>query len=87
MSHGPDKNTEGLEPWRDQTETDAWQRMKAFRNRTSMLIPLPNGLYAKLPRWVKSTTLFDFPFYNFDEAKDGSKAIREAEDKKNRDQA
>lgn len=87
MSHGPDKNTEGLEPWRDQTETDAWQRMKAFRNRTSMLIPLPNGLYAKLPQWVKSTILFDFPFYNFDEAKDGSKAIREAEDKKNRDQA
>lgn len=87
MSHGPDKNTEGLEPWRDQTETDAWQRMKAFRNRTSMLIPLPNSLYAKLPRWVKSTILFDFPFYNFDEAKDGSKAIREAEDNKNRDQA
>lgn len=84
MSHGPDK-TAGLEPWHEQTEQDPWERMKAFRERTSILVPLPNGVYKRLPKVVKSTLLFDFPFYNFDEAKDGTKAIREAEDKKNRD--
>ena len=87
MSHGPDKQAEGLEPWHDQKETDPWQRMKAFRERTSLLFPLPNTLYKRLPKWLKSTLLLDFPFYNFDEAKDGSRAIREAEDKKNRDNA
>ncbi|SJX61843.1 uncharacterized protein SRS1_12827 [Sporisorium reilianum f. sp. reilianum] len=86
MSHGPDK-TGALEPWHDQTEPDAWDRMKAFRERTSMLVPLPNGFYRRLPKVVKSTVLFDFPFYNFDEAKDGTQAIREEEDKKNRDSA
>ncbi len=87
MSHGPDKQSEGLEPWNDQRETDPWERMKAFRERTSLLFPMPNGFYRRLPRAVKSTVLLDFPFYNFDEAKDGNKAIREAEDKKNSDQA
>ncbi|CDW99277.1 hypothetical protein [Sporisorium scitamineum] len=86
MSHGPDKTAEGLQPWHEQRETDPWERMKAFRARTSILVPLPNGVYRRLPKWVK-TVLFDFPFYNFDEAKDGTKAIREAEDKKNRDNA
>lgn len=85
MSHGPDKQAEGLEPWHEQTETDPWDRMKAFRERTSILFPLPNGFYKRLPKFVKSTVLFDFPFYNFDETKDGTKAIREAEHKKNSD--
>lgn len=83
MSHGPDKQSEGLEPWHAQTEQDPWDRMKAFRERTSLLVPLPNAFYRKLPKAIKSTVLFDFPFYNFDEAKDGNKAIREAENKKN----
>ena len=76
-----------MKPWHDQTEEDPWERMKAFRNRTSLVFPMPNGLYKRLPKWLKSTVLLDFPFYNFDEAKDGNKAIREAEDKKNNDNA
>ncbi len=34
------QTAEGLEPWHDQKETDPWQRMKAFRERTSILFPM-----------------------------------------------
>lgn len=55
-------------------------------SRTSILIPLPPALYAPLPKFLKSTLLFDFPFYKFDgEGEDGKEALegqrsREGED-------
>ena len=30
----------------------------------SPLIPLPPAVYGSLPKWVKSTLLFEFPLYN-----------------------
>lgn len=84
MSHGPDK-TGDLEPWHEQTESDPWDRMKAFRKRTSLLIPMPPSVYKRIPTFLKRTVLFDFPQYNFDENKDGTKAIKDAENKKNDD--
>ncbi|EPQ32467.1 uncharacterized protein PFL1_00662 [Pseudozyma flocculosa PF-1] len=81
MSHGPDGG-KSLEPFGQQRESDPWTRMKAYRDRTSLLVPLPNAVYRRIPKAIKSTILCDFPFYNFDEAKDGPAAIREAEDKK-----
>lgn len=35
-----------------------------FKNRTSVLIPLPPALYSRLPHFIKSTVLLDFKFYN-----------------------
>lgn len=82
MSHAPDAGSTRLEPFgRDQTQPDPWERMKAFRDRTSLLLPLPPSVYKRMPRVLKQTLLFDLPFYNFDEAKDGPAAIREAESK------
>ncbi len=58
MSHGPDGQQE-LEPFGAQRERDPWARMKAFRERTSMLIPIPPALYRPLPRFIKTWILFD----------------------------
>jgi hypothetical protein len=43
---------------------------------TSVLIPFPNFIYRRFPealRWI----FFDFPFYRFNENKDGPKALQE----------
>lgn len=47
-------------------------------SRTSILIPLPPALYAPIPKFLKSTILFDFPFYKFNAEKEGTKAVEEA---------
>nr|UOP57090.1 putative duf1295 domain-containing protein [Thecaphora frezii] len=60
MSHGPDRvGGEGLEPYGRQRERDPWQRMKAYRARTSLLVPLPNGVYRRMPGWIKRSVLLD----------------------------
>lgn len=47
-------------------------------HRTSILIPIPPALYAPIPSFIKSTLLFDFPFYKFNgEGEDAKKAVDE----------
>jgi len=47
-------------------------------HRTSNLIPIPPPLYAPIPKFIKSTILFDFPFYKFNaEGEDAKKAVDE----------
>ena len=58
MSHGPDGGKE-LEPFGNQHERDPWTRMKNFRERTSLLLPLPPSLYRPLPRFIKTYLLLD----------------------------
>ena len=69
---------ETLEPYgKQQREEDPWRRYKAFKNRTSLLVPLPPALYKPLPGFVKTWLLLDLPMYQFDEHKDGSKLMEE----------
>lgn len=69
---------ETLEPYgKQQREEDPWRRYKAFKNRTSLLVPLPPQLYKPLPGFVKTWLLLDLPMYQFDEHKDGSKLMEE----------
>ncbi|KAL9940464.1 hypothetical protein V8E36_001169 [Tilletia maclaganii] len=87
-SHGPDaEEQDPLQSYKNQRESDPWLRYKAFRERTSLLIPIPPALYRHLPRAVKRTVLLDWGLYRFDESKDGPKAIKEAREKKERDQS
>ena len=58
MTHGPDGGKE-LEPYGRQKERDPWARMRAHRERTSLLLPLPPALYRPLPRFVKTYLLLD----------------------------
>lgn len=37
---------------------------RAYKNRTSPLIPLPPALYGSLPKFLKAMFLFEFPLYN-----------------------
>ncbi|KAG0626526.1 hypothetical protein M758_2G133100 [Ceratodon purpureus] len=37
---------------------------RAYKSRTSPLIPLPPALYGSLPNWLKTVFLFEFPLYN-----------------------
>jgi hypothetical protein len=59
------------------SQPKAWQNYKEYLQKTSILIPLPPSLYRRLPRVIKRTVLLDFPFYQFDEGKDGAAAIEE----------
>ncbi|EEB91365.1 hypothetical protein MPER_10281, partial [Moniliophthora perniciosa FA553] len=56
----------------------AWQNYLEYRRSTSILIPMPPLIYRPLPKFIKQTILLDFPFYMFDESKDGAAAIEEA---------
>ena len=57
-----------------------WADYSRYLQRTSILIPLPPALYARMPIWIKRTVLFDFPLYVFDPAKHADKQFRRAED-------
>lgn len=59
----------------------AWSKYKEYLRSTSVLIPLPPTLYRPLPQFIKSTLLFDFPMYHFDESTNGPEALEE--EKKN----
>ncbi|KXN81515.1 hypothetical protein AN958_04452 [Leucoagaricus sp. SymC.cos] len=71
MSRGPNA---------DPKLADAWQKYKAYLEKTSILIPIPPVIYRPLPRFIKKTILLDFPFYQFDEDKDGVAALQEAQE-------
>ncbi|UJR14311.1 hypothetical protein I4U23_001306 [Adineta vaga] len=58
----------------------AWSRYKAYVEQTSVLIPLPNFIYRRFPeplRWI----FLDFPFYRFNETKEGAEVLQEEEQK------
>lgn len=59
------------------TYPDAWQKYKTYLDSTSILIPIPPGVYRPLPRWVKRTVLMDWGIYRFDEGRDGKAALEE----------
>lgn len=46
-----------------------WDGYKRWLDRTSILIPFPPGLYAKMPTFLKRTVFLEFPLYVFDPAK------------------
>ncbi|KAJ8515727.1 hypothetical protein ONZ45_g6877 [Pleurotus djamor] len=77
LSNGPDA---------DASNSDAWQHFKRYLDQTSILIPVPPFIYKRLPSWLKQTVLLDFPFYHFDEDKDGKAALEEAKLKQQQQQ-
>lgn len=46
-----------------------WPVFERYLHRTSILIPFPPQLYAKLPVFLKRTIFLEFPIYVFDPAK------------------
>ena len=57
-----------------------WPAYSQWLQDTSILIPLPPGLWRKLPVWVKRTVGLEFPMYVFDPAKHADQdKVRERE--------
>lgn len=46
-----------------------WAAYERYLKRTSILIPFPPQLYAKMPTFLKRTIFLEFPIYVFDPAK------------------
>ncbi|KAI0839296.1 DUF1295-domain-containing protein [Hypoxylon sp. FL0890] len=46
-----------------------WEAYQRYLNRTSILIPFPPQIYARLPTFIKRTIFLEFPMYVFDPAK------------------
>ena len=87
MSHSPDSSSTsgGHDRFSNpEPKNDVWDNYKSYLARTSVLIPIPPQIYRPIPEIVKRTLLLDFPFYRFDEKKDGREALEE-ERKKNTD--
>lgn len=59
-----------------------WEGYKSYLQRTSILVPFPPSLYARVPTFLKRTLFLEFPMYVFDPAKhsDASKGQRSAEE-------
>lgn len=59
-----------------------WEAYERYLNRTSILIPFPPQIYAKLPTFIKRTIFLEFPIYVFDPAKhsDGAQGQTGAEE-------
>ncbi|KAF9268965.1 DUF1295-domain-containing protein [Marasmius fiardii PR-910] len=74
MSQGPDAKPENL---------NAWKNYKEYLRSTSILIPIPPLLYRPLPTSLKRSLLLDFPFYQFDEHREGSTTIDEVQASQN----
>lgn len=74
-------------PDRENDGGSTWRHYKGYLDRTSLLIPIPPALYKPLPRWVKTWVLLDLPMYQFDEKKDGEKAIEEERQKLERERS
>ena len=68
----------------DNDGKDTWTRYKQYRASMSILISIPRTLYRPLPRLLKKTVLFDFPWYQFNKNTDG-KAALEAEHRRESD--
>ena len=48
-----------------QSVNAAWANYRAYRAQTSILVPLPPGVYRPLPLWVKRTLLLELPMYEW----------------------
>lgn len=46
-----------------------YEGYQRYLDRTSMLIPFPPQLYARMPTFLKRTVFLEFPIYVFDPAK------------------
>lgn len=46
-----------------------WEGYKRWLDKTSILIPFPPMLYARMPVFLKRTIFLEFPIYVFDPAK------------------
>lgn len=57
-------------------ENDTYEQYKAYRERTSIIVPMPPSIYRPLPQFIK-TFLGDYGMYRFDENKDGREAIEQ----------
>lgn len=51
-----------------------WPEYAEYLHRTSILIPFPPQLYAKMPVFLKRTIFLEFPMYVFDPAKHADKS-------------
>ncbi|KAJ3568148.1 hypothetical protein NP233_g5903 [Leucocoprinus birnbaumii] len=67
-------------PNADPALANSWKQYQAYLNKTSILVPLPPFIYRPLPKFIKRTILLDFPFYQFDEDKDGVAVLHEAQE-------
>ncbi|ESK96396.1 hypothetical protein Moror_6904 [Moniliophthora roreri MCA 2997] len=74
MSNGDNAREENASVWKNYLE---------YRRSTSILIPISPLIYRPLPKFIKQTIFLDFPFYAFDESKDGAAAIEEAKFQRN----
>jgi steroid 5-alpha reductase family enzyme len=62
---------------------EGWKRYQRWLQRTSILIPFPPQLYARMPLLLKRTVFLEFPIYVFDPAKHADTKMaseREAEE-------
>jgi len=55
-----------------------WPEYEQYLQRTSILIPFPPQIYAKLPIFLKRSVFLEFPIYVFDPAKHSDKKPSEA---------
>lgn len=46
-----------------------WAEYATWLHRTSILIPFPSRLYAKMPTFLRRTIFLEFPMYVFDPKK------------------
>ncbi|KAI8456286.1 hypothetical protein BY996DRAFT_6430816 [Phakopsora pachyrhizi] len=58
------KNDDGGE---GKAEGQVWKDYKDYLDQTSILLPIPQSIYRKIPTSIKSTVLLDWPIYRFDE--------------------
>lgn len=57
-----------------------WPAYAEWLHRTSILIPFPPQIYARLPTFLKRTVFLDFPMYAFDPEKHAdTKTVSRAE--------
>jgi len=65
-------------------EQRRWEEYSNYLNRTSILIPFPPQLYARMPRILKRTIFLEFPIYVFDPAKHADLGkVRHVDDDRN----
>ncbi|EGG03138.1 uncharacterized protein MELLADRAFT_90445 [Melampsora larici-populina 98AG31] len=60
----------------NQDQDHSWDQFKEYLDSTSILFPIPNSVYVRLPRFVKVWVLFDWPIYRFNEAREGQDLIK-----------